>query len=111
MVSANKKIPGGLEVVFVPLCVQCKLIEGPRKRWDLDSRSIVNVKKPCTAEVSGKGWAIYAEYLVAAPMLVAPEFTPVSSGRVLRVLHLFSGPQRDGDFEHWCKVLGNMRGV
>ena len=30
--------------------------------------------------------------------------------RVLRVLHLFSGPQRDGDMEHWFKKLGAMRG-
>ena len=68
------------EVVFVPLGVHCELVTGPRARWVVDSRCIVNIQGACTAEVRAKGWALYVEYPRADPVIVAPE-RPVNSGR------------------------------
>ena len=31
--------------------------------------------------------------------------------RYIEVLHLFSGPERDGDFSHWIKVLAGAQGI
>ena len=57
--------------------------------------------------MQGIGFAIFAQF---KPPLVVAMCAEVP-WRHMEVFHLFSGPERHGDFAHWFKILAGAEGI
>ena len=65
----------------------------------------MTIKAGCTVNTKKAGYIVLAKFL--EPVLMA---APTEKS-IIRVLHLFSGPKREGDLGYWFRKLGEHHDV